>query len=128
MANANETPQPTIIQQLTVRKSHVSSLADKQQTDERQESTGSFQEEFLQQHLDALAALPTHNLSAKKASYYVRRQSSYSRMGAVLDLRPRMSYSKWLTVLGKPGLIATTSESTLPRFVGCLVPRVPCCR
>jgi hypothetical protein len=102
MSTSDETPQPTIIQQLSVRKPYVSSPADKQQTDERQDTAVSFrEEEFLQQHFDAVAALPTHNLSIDEAISYVFSHDSQSRMGAVLDLRDQMSYSKWLTVLGE---------------------------
>jgi hypothetical protein len=52
--------------------------------------------------LKALDALPANNLSVEEADYYlVRWHDSYSVMGGVLDLRPRMDYNDWLTVLGE---------------------------
>jgi hypothetical protein len=63
------------------------------------------EEELLQRQFDAieaLDALPAHNVPKEEASYHVVRwHDSYSRMGAVLDLLPRMGYSDWLTVLGE---------------------------
>jgi hypothetical protein len=52
--------------------------------------------------LKALDALPAHNLSVEEAKcYLVRWHESYSRVGVLIDLRPRMDYSAWLTVLGE---------------------------
>lgn len=51
--------------------------------------------------LEALNALPAHNLSVEMADYHVYRwHDSYSRMGALLNLRPKMRYQHWLTLLG----------------------------
>ena len=88
--------------------------------------------ERAQEELDALKALdalPAHNSSVEEANnYLVRWHDSYSVMGGVLDLRPRMDYSDWLTVVGEAWTYCDNireHSAELRRLLGTAGPLLP---